>query len=485
VSDSLIARHFKGRWQGPGGYRELLVVAIPLILSTASWSVHHFVDRVFLTWYSPQAVAAALPAGNLCFTFMSLFMFTGNYVSTFVSQYHGAGRPERIGPSIWQGNYIAMIGGVVMLALIPFAEPLFAFIGHEPPIDRLETVYFQILCLGAFPAIASAAMSGLFAGLGRTWPIVWVNVAGTAVNLALDPLMIFGWYGFPEMGIAGAAWATVIAHFITFAIYAALLARPYYNRLYHTVSGYRFDRELFGRLIRYGAPSGVQALIDIGAFSVFILLLGRLGQAQLAASNIAFTVNTLAFMPMMGIGIALSVLVGQSIGKGRPDFGQRSTWSGFHLTLLYMSLIACLCFFAPDLLIKPFAYRSENPQEFQQLRPLIVTLLKFVAVYSVFDAMNIVFASAIKGAGDTRYVMFMIVVVAGGVLVVPSYIALEHLDAGLYAAWTIVSLYVIILGFSFLLRFLKGKWKTMRVIEEVPPGLPTTYPEVPAVEAEL
>lgn len=138
-------QYLKNRWNRDGGYREVLVVAVPLILSTATWSVQHFVDRMFLTWYSPETIAAAMPAGMLNFTIISLFMGTAGYVSTFVAQYYGAGRYHRIGPAIWQGIYISLFGGLFLLCVIPLAEPAFRLIGHSPEIQQHEVIYFQIL----------------------------------------------------------------------------------------------------------------------------------------------------------------------------------------------------------------------------------------------------------------------------------------------------------------------------------------------------
>lgn len=121
---------------------------LPLILSTGSWAVQHFVDRMFLTWYSPEAIAAAMPAGILNFTLMSFFIGTASYVSTFVAQYHGAGMRHRIGPVLWQGIYFSMLGGVLVLCLIPLAAPVFDLVGHDEAVRRNEIVYFQVLCLG-------------------------------------------------------------------------------------------------------------------------------------------------------------------------------------------------------------------------------------------------------------------------------------------------------------------------------------------------
>ncbi|MEA3221890.1 MAG: MATE family efflux transporter [Thermodesulfobacteriota bacterium] len=471
-----IIRSFTRRWHCDGGYREVLTLAIPLILSTGSWSIQHFVDRMFLTWYSPEAIAAALPAGILNFTIMSLFIGTASYVSVFVAQYYGAGRFDKIGPAIWQGVYIAIIAGVVHLLLIHLARPIFGFVGHGPVVQAYEVVYFQILCLGAFPMVASSAMAGFFSGLGRPWPVMWVNISATAVNLAADYALIFGNWGFPELGVKGAGIATVVAVCFSFLAYLTLFFLRSHDRRYHILRGWPFEKFLFARLVRFGFPSGVQFFLDVAASTVFILLVGRLGTVFLAATNIALNINTLAFMPMIGFGIATSVLVGQHLGKDSPDIAERSAYSSFHLTFIYMASIAAAFVFVPDLFLKPFTIYAD-PASLAPIRDITVVLLRFVALFSLFDTMNIIFASAIKGAGDTRYVMYMIVVVSSLVLVIPCYIALEVLNYGIYVAWAIASTYIITLSFSFFIRFYGGKWKSMRVIEEGLPTIPPIFPE--------
>jgi MATE family multidrug resistance protein len=458
-------QRLKERWNSEAGYREVLVVAIPLILSTASWSVQHFVDRMFLTWYSPETIAAAMPAGMLNFTLVSIFMGTAGYVNTFVAQYYGAKRYHRIGPALWQGVYMSLAGGLLILAAIPFAEPVFRLVGHSPQIQRHEVDYFQVLCLGGFFYIASFALSGFFSGRGKTWPVMWVNVFTTIVNLVLDYALIFGYWGFPELGIKGAGIATVAAGAFSFFLFLVILAGGQTNQTYHTMKGWRFDRDLFIRLLRFGFPSGVQFFLEIAGFTGFVLVVGRLGTASLAATNIAFNINTLAFMPMIGFGIAISVLVGQYLGADKPDLAQTAAYSGFHLTLAYMIGIASAYVLLPDIFVAPFAHQAD-PRSFSEIYDYSVILLRFVAVYSVFDAMNIIFCSAIKGAGDTRYVMFVSVLLSVFVLIVPSYLVIEILEFGLMSAWVTATAYIILLGVIFYLRFLGGKWKSMRVIEQ-------------------
>lgn len=456
-------------WNGEGGYRQLLALAFPLILSTGSWSLQHFVNRVFLAWYSPEAIAASTPAGILNFTLTSLFIGTAGYVNTFVAQYQGAGRPERIGPSVWQGLYLSLLGALVMAGAMPLAEPAFGWIGHAEEIRRLEVTYFRLLCLGAFPAIAGSALAGFFSGRGKPWPVMWANLCATAVNILLDYLLIFGAAGFPELGIAGAAIAANLAMVAALLVYVALLARERREDRFRLRHGWRPDPELLLRLLRYGLPAGVQFFIDLAGFTAFLLIVGRLGTTGLAATNVAFNINTLAFMPMIGVSTAVAILVGQYLGGSRPQLAERSVRAGLHLTLLYMGTVAASYVLVPDLFLAPYALHAV-PGSFAEIRRLAVVLLRFVAAYSLFDVFSIVYAGALKGAGDSRFVMWMISGLSIGVLILPTYLAIEILGAGILTGWAIATTYVSALGVAFYLRFKTGAWKRMRVIEPAAPS---------------
>lgn len=474
-----ILSRFRTRWHAEGGYAEVLRIGIPLIITTGTWSVQHFIDRMFLSWHSPEEIAAAMPAGMLSFAAACIFIGTASYIGTFVAQYYGAGQHDRCGPALWQGIYIALIGGLLQMGLIPFAGGIFDAIGHAPEIRECERIYFAILCLGGLPSIASSALAAFFSGLGRTRPVMWVNVAVTAANLFLDWLLIFGKGGFPEMGIAGAGIATVCSFVFSVLIYGVLIAEPRLVSRYNTLGGWRFDRALFGRLVRFGFPNGLHFFIEIAGFTVLILLIGRLGTSALAASNIAFNINTLAFMPMIGIGIALSVIVGQRLGEDRPEAAEYAAYSSFHLTFVYMASVALLYVAWPELFISPFEAQAD-PAQFADIRQLTVVLLRFVAFYSVFDTLNIVFASAIKGAGDTHFVMIVELLISVCLLIVPGYMAVEVFATGIYGAWVCAAIYIAALGVVFYMRFLGGKWKTMRVIgEEAAAAVPLTFPEAP------
>src|SRR5262249_32486404 len=153
---------------------------------------------------------------------------------------------------------------------------IFSLAGHSPEVTEQEIIYFQILCLGGPGMAIAEAQSCFYSGRGMTWVVMLVDLVATVINLAIDLVLIFGYLGFPEMGIAGAAWGTVIGLWLKAVIYFFLLRQESHRREFRT-QDWAFDKRLFGRLVYFGGPGGVQMLLDVAGFSVFVLLIGRLG----------------------------------------------------------------------------------------------------------------------------------------------------------------------------------------------------------------
>ncbi|MEE2658658.1 MAG: MATE family efflux transporter [Candidatus Latescibacterota bacterium] len=460
-------RAIRSRWSAEGGYREFLLIAVPLILSTASWSVQHFVDRVFLTWHSTEALTAALPGGLTNFVLVSLFIGIVSYINTFVAQYIGAGHPEKVGPSLWQGAYLAVFSAGIGLVAATWANAIFDLVGHDESIRHFEADYFRILCYGIFPIVLSTSFACFFSGRGHTWSVFWVNVSATGFNIVLDYGLIFGAGGLPAMGIRGAAWATNIASALGAGLYLVLLARPRYRREFATYRGWRFDPDLFRRLLHFGGPSGINFMLDILAFTSVVLIVGRLGTMELTAANLAFNINSLAFMPLIGASIAVSTMVGQRLGRDDTAGAEYSTWTGFHIGLTYMVGMALAYAVVPQIFLLPYSASASGP-EFEAARELAMDLLRFVAFYCVFDAAYMMFTAALKGAGDTNYIMWVSVLISFSVAVIPSYIAVTWFDTTAYVLFAFITLWLVVAAIVFYLRFLSGHWKSMRVIEQQP-----------------
>jgi MATE family multidrug resistance protein len=442
-----------------------LRLAVPLILSSSFMTLQITVDRALLSQASSDAVAAAMPAGVLYWTFLTLLQNTAGYATTFVAQYTGAGRPQRVGPAVWQALYFSVVAGAGFLGLLPLAEPLFSLGGHSPAIQDLEVTYFRSLCFAALPALVVASINSFFAGRGDSWTVLLIDATGMTLNALLAYAWIFGHWGFPAWGIAGAGWATVAGSTTSALLGLLLLFRPKYRSTFSTLASWRFEPGLFARLMRFGLPNGLQWMLDGLAFTVFLFLVGRLGDVELAATNITFAINMFAFLPMLGIGQAVSILVGQRLGQDRPDLAERATWTGFKMAWLYMAAVVLLYLLIPQ----PFLYFFESDDaKWPQVAQYVPVLLRFVAVYSLFDSMSLVFSFALRGAGDTRFVTVVALALAWTLMVLPTGAACYY-HWELYWAWAFASAYIIALGLTFLLRFRVGKWKLMRVIEPAAP----------------
>jgi MATE family, multidrug efflux pump len=443
-----------------GTLRELLVVAVPLVISYASTALMYVVDRIFLSWDSVESMAASLPAGVLHYNLAALGIGTVAYTTAFVGQYEGAGHHDRVGPVLWQAVYVSLFAAVLMLVFVPLAPFAFAWFDHSATIQPLELSYFRIMCCGTLPLLLGTTLSCFYSGRGRTTVVMVVNMIATAINIGMDYLLIFGKLGFPRMGIQGAALATIIGFSSIPILYVAYMAITERHSPYRLWSGRRFDRELLGRLLRFGFPSGAQQFLDIACFTVFIQLVGRLGTEQLSATSLVFNLNSMTFIPLLGLGTAVTALVGHRIGEGRPRLAVRTTWLAAALATVYSAAFAAVYLFAPYAILKPYGLA-----EHESLRELVVFLLKIVAFYSLFDALVVVFSSAIRGAGDTRFALVFSFSMGVLILVLPTYVAAQYGTGGFQIAWFAVTAYLVVCALGFIARFQQGRWMSMRIIE--------------------
>lgn len=448
----------------PGSAAEFLKVAIPLVLSAGSLAIMNVIDRLLLTWYDTDALAAAMPAGMLHWTIMSVPIGVVLYVNTFVAQYDGAGQPGKVVASVWQGVWIALVSGLALLACIPLAPQLLGMANHAPAVLALEIDYFVHLCWGSAAFTLANAFSCFYTGRRATHVVMWVNVASVLVNFVLDYLLIFGVGPFPELGIVGAAWGTVAARVAATALYIVLLKR-FTDPAEYDFRGFpKPDPKLFKRVLKFGLPNGVHFFIDVFGFTVFVFLVGSIGPLELAATSLAFNLNALAFIPLFGFGMAVTTLVGNRVGEGRPDIAEQTTWNAFKVSAVWMTIFALVFVLLPDLVL--YLYSLGNSEEFAEVHEYVVVLLRFVSAYCFFDAMAVVFSAAVRGAGDTRFPMLITLVCCWLIMVVPTAV-MNAYGGNLFWSWAACTAYIVIVGFAMLARFLTGRWKTMTVIEPV------------------
>lgn len=451
-------------------YRALLRIAVPLIVTSASFTVQNFCDRMFLSWHSPVALQAAVPSGILFFTMVCGFLATAGFANSLVAQYFGRDDLKSCSRSVAQALFLALFSFPLILLLIPVGRLLLSLSGHAPDVLAAEQTYFTIVMFGGVGLPLSAAISSFYSGRGLTRVVMFCAIAGTTVNVVLNRLLIFGAGPVPSLGIAGAALATAISVFVSPLIMLGLYFSRKNNRLYHTRELFYFDGPLFRRLLKFGIPSGIHLALDIGAFSFFVLLLGRLGERAFIASNIVLSVNLIAFMPAIGIGQAAGVAVGQHMGRRDLDGAMKTGWRAAHIGWVYTIIAASTFILMPGPYIRLFA-RGDVP--FEEIFHLSRILLALAAGWGLMDATNLILAGALRGAGDTHFVMWYQNSVAWLFFALGEALIVLVFKGGALMAWSWALLYISLLSVGIVWRFCSRRWQKIQLID---------YPE-PVVEA--
>ena len=453
------------RWRTRSRYRAVLKVCLPLVMSMAAVTVMEFTDRVFLSNYSLDAISAATPAGVVAWIFLAFFSGVAGYASVFIAQYIGAGAQHRVGAALWQAIYFSLFAGAVLAGLSSFSEEIFALGGHSMSIQKLEVQYFRILTLGGVTSIAAAALAAFFTGRGTTRPVMLVNAAGMLFNIPLDYALIYGKWGMPELGITGAAIATVTSWLLILCIYIPLVFTKDHNRRFSLWTSTRIEADLLRRLIKYGVPGSLQFCLDLFAFLFFIFMVGRIGDVELAVTNIVISINSLAFLPAIGCSQGISTLVGQALGRRLPGKASAAVWSTIHLLLLYTIALALVYVLIPHYILALFIPSGQSIAAYAPVATYGKHLLWIVAAYMFLDVFYMSFTGALRGAGDTRFIMWAIGIASVCVGILPVVIGVEWFDLGLYYAWGCLALFITALFGLSAWRYRQGLWREMLVVE--------------------
>jgi len=446
---------------------EVLRIAIPLMISTGTFSLVLFADRTLLLYYNGEQMSASMAAGNLYWTLVCLPVGIASMTGAIVAQYVGSGNEKQVGRFLWQSVWLSFAFAPLFLVIAYFTPDLFRVSGQVESLVPLETTYMRILLLGAVGSVMETGLSGFFSGTQRTRVIMWSSIAAGILNFLLDVWFIFGGLGLPAMGIAGAAWASVIAFWFKAIVFASLLLYPELEKRYEIRAGLSFDFKLLKKLLFFGLPAGLQYVTEAGGFTVIILQIGQLGDIPLRATTMAINFNMVAFIPLIGVAIAVSVLVGHHLTETGARRAIAATRAGLAIAWIYSLFWGAMYFIAPDFLLSLYSL-GETDGGTAEAIALARQLLKFVAIYVLLDATQLIIAGALRGAGDTWYVLavaFIVSVLALALGMLGETYATKELGFSLlHWWWAIITIWVWTLAIAMTARYWQGKWQAMRMV---------------------
>lgn len=444
----------------------MLKLAAPMIVTNISFTAMQFVDRFMVSRLGTNALAAILPAGILAFLPASFAIGVMTSVNTFVSQSLGRGQKTDCSRYCWQAAYMGWIYMVAVIAAMwPAAPWIFQLQGLGADVVRMEVIYFRIVLCGMTAAVVIWSTSQFFMGIHRPIITMYAALCAQVVNVCANYILIFGKFGFPAMGIAGAAWGTFIGIMVGAAIRMAMFLGPSINSTFQCRKTTRIDFGKMADLLKVGLPAGVGLMVNVAVWGIILTaLVGKFGKEAVAATSAVFSCINLSVMPVVGISAALTAAVGKSIGAGRKDIATKQTSVSLKVALIYMGCMG-ICFFVFRDNIMSFWSGDTHVIEAG------INILICVAVFQVFDAATIIYNGVLRGAGDTVWLAaiasfgaFVILGIGGWAMII------FFPQLGSLGPWIAATLNVVAMGLANRWRFKSNKWMRIDLFKRRPVG---------------
>ncbi len=463
-----------------GSIGEMIAIALPMVVSTSCETIMVFTDRMFLSRLGPEMMNAAMGGGLTCFVMMSFFLGLTGYSTALTAQYLGARRKKNCAVVISQAAIISLAAYPVVLACRPFAHMLFEASGITPSQLASQKLYFNIVLWASVMGLLRNCFSAFFSGIGRTAIVMVSSITAMLINVFMNYVLIYGKFGCQAMGIRGAAYGTMIGGFSGLAVLAAAYFSKKNLREFHIPEALRFDRAVMAKLLRFGSSVGAEMFLNNLAFNFMVFIFYSRGPVTATAATIMFNWDMVSFLPLIGVEIGVTSLVGRSMGARDPATAHRSVQSGLKLGFMYSAVILVLFAGFPGMLVKVFRPDVAG-HIFTSAQPTAVFMIRLASLYVLVEALLVVYIGALRGAGDTLWAMGMSVTMhwaSVGVL------AIMLLWAGAAAenAWTVMVVMFLFFSVVAVLRYRSGKWKSIKMVHPEPVMLPSdNFHETPDI----
>ena len=462
--DTILNRFYRpSRFKKNGDVKDVLVVALPMLLSMSFDTLMTFIDRLFLSKLGPAEMNAALGAGAVQLALTMFFTGMISYTTAMVAQRLGGKRRWDCARAFMQALYVSLMCVPLLYLTIPLGHLAFGM--EHLPADQLQyqKTYFNILMFGGVINLVRNVAPCFFSGIGETKIVMKAAFVGMLVNVACNFVLIYGMGPIPALGVAGAAYGTLIGNVVSTVILFAKFFGKSCHRRFRTRYAFAFSWPLTRELLKKGIPSGVEMFLNMSAFQLLILMFHALGPESATASSVMFNWDMVAYVPLMGLEVASTSLVGRYVGAKDGAAASRSTYSGLKLGWGYSLLMGIFFIFLPGILTDIFKpdvaeASAEAIAIFESARPMSIFMLRIATFYIFVEVLLVIYAGALRGAGDTLWVMFACAImnwcVAGSLYLVAYVFGLPA-----HLAWIAVVAVYSTAPVLFWLRWKNGKWR--------------------------
>ena len=434
---------------------ELARIALPMVVSQGTFAVMIFTDRYFMSQIDSIHMAAALGGGVAAF--FSFCFFTGllSYANALTAQYLGAGELGKCSKVVTQGIVITVMCSPALVLITYLVSGIFENVGHDSAQVELEKTYYTILMLGVIVTLTKTCLSSYFAGIGRTRVVMICDVCGLIFNVPLCYVMVFGKLGLPELGIVGAGISTIIASFFACLLFFLFYFEREHRVKFFVMNSFHVDWGVLRRFWRLGFPSGLELFLNVAAFNLFLLMFQGYGVVEGASAAIVFNWDLLSFVPMIGLNIGVISLIGRFVGANDMARTDEVMSAAFFLGIFYSAILAILYISFRFPLVEVF---SPPEGDFSEIRSLSAFMMIGLSSYVMADAIIIISGGVLRGAGDTRWLMYTSVGLHWAMLIAQYYVILVW-QFGPQVSWLTFCAMIFAIAIVYVWRLQSGVWR--------------------------
>ena len=434
--------------------RELLTLALPLMLSNLAYTLIGLTDTAFMGRVGTVEVGAVGLGNLLILTLQLLFRGSLETVTVFAARFFGEGNPLEVGRTYGRFLMLALVLAIpVTLLAYPALEGILFLLKPAPDVLEALKSYTHLRFLEIGFVLLSSVNLGFMLGIGNSRTPMLISWATVLLNGVLAYVLTFPL----EQGIRGVGLATLIALTAQAALSSFLVWRLYSKT--YTLRPFFPARADLPRILKVAAPAGATQLLEVSAFTAFLGIISQLGPRELAASQVSNQLASIGFMPAFALANATGSLLSRYLGEKRPDLAARVGWMGAIYGSAAMGILALFFVFTPLPLIRVFTDKEE-------LYPLAIQIMRLMALYQILDGLGIILGGALQGAGDTRFRLWVTVLGSWGIMVPLAY-WLSAGPLGLNGAWLGALVYFFFAAALYVWRFSIGRWKRSGLLSAV------------------
>ncbi len=441
--------------------KSVLILAIPVVARMSLQSIVGLVDTAMVGRIGPAAIAAVGLSNQIVFFLIGIITAFSIGTTTLVAQFIGAERKRKAQEVAIQSLMVTLLLSMAIgLFGYVFSYEITEFLisrmeESDPDVIAYGGIYLRIISLSVPFFFSLILFNGIFQGAGDMKTPLIIMAFTNVYNVVMDYFLIFGIGFFPELGVRGAAIATSSARvFAAIAAFLLLLRGNHYFKISLSRASMHLQFPLIKSILKIGVPAAMEQLIRSSGQTILTILVAGLGTIPLAAHQIAMRGLSLAFMPAFGFGLAATTLVGQNLGAGYFSRAEESGFTANRIAMLAMGILGGTLFiFAPQF---TRLFIPDEEVVFQSAQ-----VLRIVALTMPFLGSTITLAGALRGAGDTKWVMYITAFGVWGARIALSYVLAFVFNLGLLGAWLGLSADFLIRFFLTLMRFRSGYWKKL------------------------